>query len=247
MKESKQKAFTLTIFETIQGSSQLQDLLTIAISASQKTFFIAKLLIAYPDAFSGHTHPPPELFDILTIWWGKFKEARFDAVATAFNLRRKNFLDNRNIKLDFIHRIGLNWSPHTRDSFFKNVRTVYLPKLSTPYPPVNHWMCETNAIDNKWRNYLKYDPRAQPDKRRDRLPIFRTDPSNLSLDIGADESVIVRDADTGELIMIVLREFCTDPELLSYIEEIIKQAVQCRRSVRVSHSNRPLIPFIYFR
>ena len=96
-------------------------------------------------------------------------------------------------------------------------------------------MCELDAINQKWRDYLKYDPRAQPDRRRKRQSIFRTDPSKLSLDIEADQSAVVYDVQTGELIMLVLRDFCTDPDLLSHIEGVIKQAVECRKSIRVSH------------
>jgi hypothetical protein len=223
------------IFQTIQDSPPLQDILAIATSPSKKAFFIAKLLITCPDAFAGRSEPPLQLFDILTVWFGKHKDAsKFDAVATAFNHRKLIRLDHRNLKLDFIHHIGLNWSPATRDSFLKGVKTVYLRKLRTPYPVINEWICESDAIDDKWRDYLKHDPRAQPDSRRKRQPIFRIEPSNLSLDIGADQSTIVYDADTGDLILIVLRNFCSDPDLLSHIEGIIKQAVDIRRSIRVS-------------
>ena len=54
-------------------------------SANQKTFFIDQLLITLPDVFSGHTESPPQLFDLLTLWFGKYSGATssFDAVATA--------------------------------------------------------------------------------------------------------------------------------------------------------------------
>ena len=232
---ARQKAQATIIFQTIQDSPPLQDILAIATSANQKTFFIAKLLIALPNAFSGRTESPPQLFDILTIWFGKYADASsmFDAVATALKHQRLHFIDHHNTKVDFIHRIGLNWSPATRDLSLKGVKTVYLPKLRTPYPVINQWICESDAIDDKWSDYLKYDPRAQPDSRRKRQPIFRIEPSKLSLDIGADQSAIVYDA-TGNLILVVLRNFCSEPDLLSHIEGIIKQAVDCRRSIRVS-------------
>jgi hypothetical protein len=234
---TRQKAQAAIIFQTIEESSSLQDILTAATTVNQKKFFISQLLIALPNAFSDRTETPPhQLFDILTIWFGKFKDASlsFAAVASALKARKQYFIDNRNLKLDFVHRIGLNWSPATRDFFFKGMRTVVLPKLRTPYPVIKQWMCESDVIDEKWRYYLKYDPRAQPDKRRPRQPIFRVNPSHLSLDITSDQSAIVYDADSGELVMLVLRNFCTDPDLLSHIEGIIKQAVETRKSIRVS-------------
>lgn len=237
---ARQKAKATIIFQTIEDSSALQDILTASTTDNQKKFFISQLLITLPNAFSDCTKTPPELFDILTIWFGKVKDAslRFAAVATALKARKQYFVDHRNMKLDFVHRIGLNWSPATRDFFFKGMRTVLLPKLATPYPVRKQWICESDAIDEKWRSYLKHDPRAQPDKRRPRQPIFRIDSSCLSLDIGADQSAIVYDASTGELIMLVIRDFCSDPDLLSYIEGIIKQAVECRKSIRVSQFNK---------
>ena len=162
----RQMAQATIIFQTIQDSPPLQDILAIATSPNQKIFFIAKLLFVQPDAFAGRSEPPLQLFDILTAWFGKHKDAsRFDAVATALNHRRNIREANRNLKIDFIHRIGLNWSPATRDSFLKGVNTVYLRKLRTPYPVINEWICESDAIDDKWSDYLKHDPRAQPDSR----------------------------------------------------------------------------------
>ena len=242
-KAARQKAQATIIFQTIQDSPHLQDILAIATSDNQKSFFITKLLATLPNAFPDRTESPPQLFDILTIWFGKYDDAtsKFDAVSTALKHRRQHFIAHRNLKLDFIHRIGLNWSPATRDLFFQGVNTVYLPKLATPYPAINHWICESATIDDKWRKFLKDDPRAQPDKRRARQSIFYMHPSQLSLDIGADQSVMVHDANTGQLILIVLRNFCRDPDLLSHIEGIIKQAVECRKSIRVSHFNKPLL------
>jgi hypothetical protein len=238
-KSARQKDQATIIFQTIQDSPALQDILAIATSDNQKIFFISKLLAILPNAFPDHTNSPQQLFDILTIWFGKYQHASsgFDDVATAFKHRRQYFTQHRNLKLDFIHRIGLNWSPATRDVFFQGVKTVFLQKLRTPYPPIKHWICESASIDDKWSNYLKFDPRAQPDRRRERQPIFHIHPSHLSLDIEADQSVVVYDAATGRLILVVLRNFCSDPHLLSHIEGIIKQAVECRKTIRVSHFN----------
>jgi hypothetical protein len=237
---ARQMAKASIIFQTIQDNPPLQDVLAVSTTVNQKTFFISKLLIALPGAFSDRTEPPPHLFDILTIWFGKLKGApdKYAAVATALKTRKLVFLHMRNIKQDFIHRIGLSWSPATRDSFLMEVEPFFLPRLTTPYPRIKQWICESATIDDKWRSYLKYDPRAQPDKRQPRKPIFRMDPHQLSLDIGPDKSAIVYDANTGELIMLVLRDFCAEPDLLSHIEGVIKKAVECRRSIRVSCLNK---------
>ena len=175
----------------------------------------------------------------MTTWFGKHKDgfSNFNVVDTALKHRRQYFIDHRNLKLEFIHRIGLNWSPATRDLCLKGVKTVSLQKLRTPYPPMKNWICESATINDKWSDYLKFNPRAQPDRHHKRQPIFHIHPSHLLLNIGADQSVVVYDAATGQLILIVLQNFCSNPHLLSHIEGIIKQAVECCKTIRVSHFN----------
>jgi hypothetical protein len=137
-KTLRRKAQATLIFQTIQDSPSLQDILAIATSLKQKIFFIAKLKIALPDPFPGRTESPEQLFDILTTWFGKYNDqsSRFDAVATAFKHRRLCLINHCNKKVDFIHRIGLNWSPAERDFFLEGVDIVHLPKLGTPYPAI---------------------------------------------------------------------------------------------------------------
>lgn len=242
-KEAREKAQALSIFETIEDSSYLQDLLVIAISDSQKTFFIDKLLVALPQAFAGYSKPPPGLFHIMTGWFGKFKgsSSQFIAMAAACKQRHDHFIAHRHKKVDFINRIGLNWSPATRDHFIANTRTFFLTKLSTPYPIVQQWICETDSINSKWADYLQNDPKAQPDRRRPRLPIFHMNPAKLQLDIETDKNALVYDRNSGELIMLVIRNFCSEPNLLSHIDDVIKQAVDYRRSMRVCHFNQFLM------
>jgi hypothetical protein len=232
--EARQKAEALTIFETIQNNSYLQDLLVIATSDSQKAFFIKQLLIVVPNAFNGRSESSPGLFNIMTVWFGKFKGyGQFSAIDAALKQRQDHFLIHRHKKVDFIQRIGLNWTPAMRDNFLATIKSFHLPKLQTPYPIVKHRICESDVIDSKWRDYLQNDPRAQPDKRQKRIPIFRMDPTKLQLDIEADESALVYDQSTGDLILLVLREFGDDHNLLSHIDNIIKEAVEHRKSIRV--------------
>ena len=109
---ARQKAQATIIFQTIENSSALQNILTTSTTVHKKKIFISQHFITIPNAFSNHIETPPELFDILTIWFGKVKDAllRFPAVATAFKAWKQYFIDNHNMKLNFVHRIGLNWS-----------------------------------------------------------------------------------------------------------------------------------------
>ena len=117
--DARQKELALPIFQAIQDSSYLQDILVIATSDAQKTFFISKLLTAVPDAFAGRSEPPSGLFDIMTVWFGKYKDSspQFSAMEDALQQRKNYFTIWQHKKIDFICRIGLDWTPDTRDTF----------------------------------------------------------------------------------------------------------------------------------
>ena len=98
--DARQKELALPIFQAIQDSSYLQDILVIATSDAQKTFFISKLLTAVPDAFAGHSEPPSGLFDIMTVWFGKYKDSspQFSAMENALQHRKNYFTIRRHKK-----------------------------------------------------------------------------------------------------------------------------------------------------
>ena len=55
---ARQKAKAIIIFQTIEDSSALQDILTASTTDNQKKFFISQLLITLPNAFSDRTRTP---------------------------------------------------------------------------------------------------------------------------------------------------------------------------------------------
>ena len=131
-KEAKQREQALPILQEIQESSYLQDLLVTATSDVQKTFFLSTT----PDSLAGWSETPPELLNIMTIWFGKYKDdfSQFSAVEIALQQCKDYSTIHWHKKMDFICRIGLDWSSMTRDSFLGATRIIYLSKLDKPLP-----------------------------------------------------------------------------------------------------------------
>ena len=231
---ARKKAHHFKVFKTIEDDSHLLDLLVIATSPAQQAFFIAAVVESLPSAFSGYFKEPEDLFPIFTSWFGQYKPEstqKFSLIDTGLRLRQQYFIENRFQKRHFIHVIGLDWTPAMNESFYSTIETISLSKLATPYPPKHHWMVESTTIDNQWRYYIEEG--KQPDKRHPRYPLFHVDPSKLQRDILPTKDILIFDNETGQLVMLVLRRFCQYTPLLTHLGDVIKRAVQSRRSMRV--------------
>jgi len=55
----------------------------------------------------------------------------------------------------------------------------------------------------------------QPDKRLPCHEFSSVDHGQLQQIVGADENIVIHDASTGELVMVVLWNFCADPSVLA--------------------------------
>ncbi|KAG2091220.1 uncharacterized protein F5147DRAFT_823307, partial [Suillus discolor] len=101
----------------------------------------------------------------------------------------------------------------------------------TPYPPKGHWIYEETAAYNCWKDWIVSG--HQPDSRIPRKPLLHINPSNLQLVVHEAESCIIRDAADSSIIAVVMRNFCGHPGVLSWVDEVICNVVQEKKSIRL--------------
>jgi hypothetical protein len=124
------KAAQDRLFQAVEGSPKLIELLEMATSTPKKTIFINTLLEILPtafDSFETSGKQPDDLFALFTSRFGSFpnRQTRFEMVFVALNNRNIYILESRNKKRQFISDIGLDWTPDTKTNFFTKVNTAY--------------------------------------------------------------------------------------------------------------------------
>ncbi|KAF8836612.1 hypothetical protein BDN67DRAFT_983812 [Paxillus ammoniavirescens] len=126
----------------------------------------------------------------------------------------------------------LGLSPASKDhkARLAVVQTHFLPALAKPYPPEGFWWYESDVIRDAWYDHLSFG--KQPDQQLKRHPLCPVDPGRLQLQIPAGESAIIRDAETEEVVMVVMQNFCEDADVLSWVDGKVRKVVGHKRSVR---------------
>lgn len=115
------------------------------------------------------------------------------------------------------------------------VPTIWLAEQKKAYPTDGYDIYETDVVRGIWEQYRAATP--YPDPRGDRTwsPLLKLDPNRLQHTVNKNESVLIRDKRTGELIGLILRNFTgNNQRLLEWVNGIIAENTGIRRSVRVS-------------
>ncbi|KAI5817839.1 hypothetical protein BZA77DRAFT_308612 [Pyronema omphalodes] len=141
-------------------------------------------------------------------------------------------INHRRRKQALIRSLKLNCNASARDEFLSHLDELYLPQLETPWPPKDVWVSESPATGPLWKDHLQsvklHDNRG---KRKDVLVIAGDE--GWAKVVRADESTIVFDEKSGEIILVVIRRFCGDSEVLKWINSIAAHAVGIKKSIRL--------------
>ena len=135
------------------------------------------------------------------------------------------------------YNLYLNLSSKARDEqFLSSLSTYTLPKLPTSeiYPPPNHGVYETEEIQVLWEHHLLHG--RQPDSRLRRHPLLLLEEGRLKLDIARQQSAMIQDEATGEIVAMIYRNFMPRQyhSILEWINATILASIHRKRSARVS-------------
>ncbi|KAK8076331.1 hypothetical protein PG994_003603 [Apiospora phragmitis] len=130
-------------------------------------------------------------------------------------------------------RLGINWSPAQKQAYLDSVKTVYLKRFETPYPINDFYTAGTQKMQDEWDAYWQGKPLKGPRYNKGLRRGTKTiDFAQLQYVIEQDESVQFRDADTKELVMVVLRDFFPDEAMRKAFTQVCLEVVERRRDDR---------------
>ena len=155
-------------------------------------------------------------------------------LAIANSARKAKYNRTRNTKKRFGQSLGFTHrARESKSAQFANIAetTVTAYSHDEAYPPLKHWMYESDKIKKKWKKQLTSGRR--PDTRKPYLPMLKVDPNLLEHDIPPHESRKFRGTD-GNLVATAYRHFCPNEAVLPTIDNTIQENVAHRRNVRVS-------------
>ena len=120
-----------------------------------------------------------------------------------------------------------------REKFLSGCKTVPVHQYGDidAYPPPKHWMVESSDIGDKWHAYCT--TRHLADKREGYHPMCTVDEKKLDYVVKENESVLLVDDRTGELVGCVIREWCPEQGVVDAIAEYIRTTPSLKRSARV--------------
>ncbi|KAL4065051.1 hypothetical protein J3A83DRAFT_4190494 [Scleroderma citrinum] len=133
----------------------------------------------------------------------------------------------------FIFRMGLSWNDKHQLKFLAGIQDVMVVEWykADIYPPKGYWWYEKEIIKERWEPLVQEGKQA--DKRKKQYPLFQVNQSALQHYIGVDEQAIIKDSKTDEIIAIILRNFCKEQSVLTWVDKKVHEIVAKKKSVRL--------------
>ncbi|TFK57839.1 hypothetical protein BDN72DRAFT_190731, partial [Pluteus cervinus] len=168
------------------------------------------------------------IIEAIGTWVGTDGETVPENVVKAFASRQEARKTYHAFKKQLSHKLGFRGkSPK------KVIPEVFVHHLGNPdnfYPPAGWVVAECPEARDRWNNRIRYY--HWHDLRDHKRHAWLLNPDLLQTTIQADESVLIYDAATGELVGVVIRDFCAVAEIIQWIDTILRENLRVRRNIR---------------
>jgi hypothetical protein len=190
----------------------------------------------YQAASAANAPPPKELYSNIIVELTRESpsaQAQYPKAWAAYQSCASTRLQYRNRKQNLIKTLGLNLGPDERDEILRNIDTIFLEKRRTPFPPSQNWISESAENAARWQAHLGTVRRH--DDRRARYPVMTITPEDPRWKrvVHANEDIIVRDQNTGDIVFLVMRNFCGDKDVLEWANSLVETGVSTKKSIRL--------------
>ena len=164
-------------------------------------------------------------------------------ISTALDKRKQAQKAYRHWRDHFGLSVGL--FPKAKGRKLVDIPTVEVRKLKEEYPPSGHDIYETVTAWEIWEEYREMTPYPDPRDGKTWKPFHELDPNKLQHTVQENQSVIIQDFANNEIICVVIRNFSNNNRrLLDWINGVITENNDVRRSVRVSHFSIPCLSLL---
>ncbi|KAH6897887.1 hypothetical protein BKA70DRAFT_1115822 [Coprinopsis sp. MPI-PUGE-AT-0042] len=137
-------------------------------------------------------------------------------------------------------KVGRDWiifaSPTAYEDFHRTTLYWHIKKRppAAAYPPPRVWLVENQELYDLWAGFLENQKLADPRRHGgERDPTFLVDEDQLDIVIPEDLNVVLIDKRTNEVVASVVRNFSRSPAMLSWVQGVVREAAETRRSVRL--------------
>ncbi|KAF5320514.1 hypothetical protein D9611_010727 [Ephemerocybe angulata] len=156
-----------------------------------------------------------------------------DLLVRAVRSRKRHQENQRTAKRQHVASVMLFKNPVNMDKFSQTLATFWVDALPSGQenPPKGHWIAERPEQYTEWDRYFQNQKR--PDKRRGRQPVHLVDFESLQLVIPVEVSCHIRDKETGELVFVIIRNFCKIPGMVQFGRKVVADAVATRKNIRM--------------
>jgi hypothetical protein len=156
------------------------------------------------------------------------------AAATVRRQASRLFRDRRN---QMVKDLQLQQTDSKRNAYLATFPCIQVPNLvatgGSRFPPKYSWLCENSEFyRQEWAKHFAEG--KLHDQRSSRKPVeYNSHNAIWAHVVHRNKNAIFYDQDTGELILLVMRNFCKSDVALQWADEVAKTGLEVKKSIRL--------------